>query len=490
MTFVLAVVVLVGVQLFLTRTQLGRMMRASSDDPVAARVVGGDVKHVYATAMAIAFGTIALAGLLFGMRSSFDPSIGPARLIFAFEAVVIGGLGSLWGTLVGGVVLGLAQTIFAQIDPAWTLLGGHLIFLAVLAFRPQGLIPARSAGMTAPTRGLSESLVARAATASAPVLRARRYTRWTTLGLIAAVAVLAYLPYLVFATVTDAMVTFFLLLTMATMWNLLAGYAGLVSIGQQAYIGLGAYAVLQLSDWGVQPYLGVVLAAGIAALFALPTSWLAFRLRGDYFAVGTWVIAEVYRLVTVRDSSFGGGSGRSLTALSGMDQAVREALTYWVALAVAVVAVAASYLLLRSRLGLALTAIRDDERAAASAGVAVSRAKRIVYLVAAAGCGAAGGVLLISTLDVHPDSAYSVQWSAYMIFIVVLGGIGSLEGPIIGTIVFFAAQRLFSDYGSWYLVGLGVLAIAAAVWLPGGVWGEIRKRTGLELFGLGHRVGR
>jgi branched-chain amino acid transport system permease protein len=143
-TFVLAVVVLVGLQLFLSRTQPGRMLRASADDPGAASLVGGNTRHIYATAMAIAFGTIALAGVLFGMRSSFSPSIGPTQLIFAFEAVVIGGLGSLWGTLVGGIVLGLAQTLFAQIDPALTLLGGHLIFLAVLAFRPQGLIPARS----------------------------------------------------------------------------------------------------------------------------------------------------------------------------------------------------------------------------------------------------------------------------------------------------------------------------------------------------------
>jgi branched-chain amino acid transport system permease protein len=143
-TFVLAVVVLIVLQLFLSRTQPGRMLRAGADDPGAASLVGGNTRHIYATAMAIAFGTIALAGLLFATRSSFDPSIGPTQLIFAFEAVVIGGLGSLWGTLVGGIVLGLAQTLCAQIDPALTLLGGHLIFLAVLAFRPQGLIPARS----------------------------------------------------------------------------------------------------------------------------------------------------------------------------------------------------------------------------------------------------------------------------------------------------------------------------------------------------------
>jgi branched-chain amino acid transport system permease protein len=143
LTFGLAIVVLIGLQQFLSRTPLGRMVRASADDPEAATLVGADSRHIYGVATAIAFATVALAGLLFAMRSSFDPSIGPTRLLFAFEAVVIGGLGSLWGTLVGGMVLGIAQTIGAQIDPALTLLAGHIIFLGVLAFRPQGLIPAR-----------------------------------------------------------------------------------------------------------------------------------------------------------------------------------------------------------------------------------------------------------------------------------------------------------------------------------------------------------
>lgn len=143
-TFGLAVAVLVGLQLFLSRTALGRMLRATSDDREAAALVGADPRHIYGVAAAIAFATVALAGLLFAMRSSFDPSIGPTRLIFAFEAVVIGGLGSLWGTLAGGMVLGVAQTMGAQIDPALTLLAGHIIFLGVLAFRPQGLIAARS----------------------------------------------------------------------------------------------------------------------------------------------------------------------------------------------------------------------------------------------------------------------------------------------------------------------------------------------------------
>ncbi|MEV7649376.1 branched-chain amino acid ABC transporter permease [Arthrobacter sp. NPDC089319] len=144
LTLVLAVVVIVGVQLFLSRTRTGKMMRAVSDDADTASLVGANSKHLYAIATAIAFGTVALAGIMSGARSSFDPSIGPTQLIFAFEAVVIGGLGSLWGTLAGGVVLGLTQAFAAHLDPSFTILAGHLVFLAVLAFRPQGLIPQRT----------------------------------------------------------------------------------------------------------------------------------------------------------------------------------------------------------------------------------------------------------------------------------------------------------------------------------------------------------
>jgi branched-chain amino acid transport system permease protein len=322
----------------------------------------------------------------------------------------------------------------------------------------------------------------------AAVRRGGAGTRWAGVGLAAVVAGLAYLPYVAYSTVTDTLITFLILLTLASMWNLLAGYAGLVSVGQQAYFGLGAYAVLQFSDWGVQPYAGVFLAAVVCAAIAVPTSLLAFRLRGDYFAVGTWVIAEAYRLVMVRDKPLGGGSGRSLTTLSGLDPAVREAVTYWVALAIAVLAVLACYLLIRSRLGLALTAVRDNEIAAGSAGVNVARAKRIVYLVSAAGCGAAGGVLLVSSLNVQPDSVFGVQWSAYMIFIVIIGGLGSIEGPLIGSIIFFALQRWLANYGVWYLVLLGLLAAATAIWLPRGLWGALTGRFNARLFAVGYRL--
>jgi branched-chain amino acid transport system permease protein len=145
MIFVTAVVLLIGIQLFLSRTGTGRQIRAAADDQEAARVAGVDTHHVFGIAAAIAFASVAIAGVALGIYSSFDPSAGPPRLIYAFEAVVIGGVGSLWGTLVGGIILGVAQSVGARIDPSSGVLAGHLVFLAVLAVRPQGLIRGRLA---------------------------------------------------------------------------------------------------------------------------------------------------------------------------------------------------------------------------------------------------------------------------------------------------------------------------------------------------------
>lgn len=320
------------------------------------------------------------------------------------------------------------------------------------------------------------------------VRRSSRSARLPSAGLLLAVVVLGLLPFVLFSSTTDSLVNLFILVTLASMWNLLAGFAGLVSVGQQAYFGLGAYSVLVFAEQGVQAYLAIPLAALTAAVFAVPTSWLAFRLRGDYFAIGTWVIAEVYRLVTTRIDSLGGASGKSLTTLSGIDPVVRQALTYWVALGVALLSVLCCYLLLRSRLGLSLMAVRDEETAANAVGINVPRAKRWVYLISAAGCGAAGGVLLVASLSVNPQAVYSVQWSAYMIFIVVIGGIGYIEGPLVGAVVFYVLQQLLADYGTYYLILLGAIGIAVAIWMPRGLWGLVADRTRLTLFPIGYHL--
>jgi branched-chain amino acid transport system permease protein len=139
--FLTAVAVIAGLQMVFYRTAIGRAFRATSDDPAMAQLMGLDNRHVFALAMALSLAVVAVAGVLLAVRTNFDPSIGPARLIFGFEAVIMGGLGSLWGTLVGGIVLGVAQAIGARLDPGWQLLAGHIAFLVILAFKPSGLFP-------------------------------------------------------------------------------------------------------------------------------------------------------------------------------------------------------------------------------------------------------------------------------------------------------------------------------------------------------------
>jgi branched-chain amino acid transport system permease protein len=275
----------------------------------------------------------------------------------------------------------------------------------------------------------------------------------------------------------------------ASMWNLLAGYGGMVSIGQQAYFGLGGYAMLVLANGvGVNPFLAVPLGALVAAAVAVPVSFVAFRLAGGYFAIGTWVIAEVFRLGVANISAVGGGSGTSLTALRGIGKATRETATYGLALACTVTAIMGVYLFLRSKRGLALLAIRDNELAAESQGVDVRGMKLAVYVVAALGAGLAGALYFLGNLRISPDAAFSVNWTAFAIFMVVLGGIGRIEGPIVGALVFWALNKFLGDYGTWYLLGLGLLAIVSTLFFRQGLWGWAQQRWGWSLFPTQRRL--
>jgi branched-chain amino acid transport system permease protein len=281
---------------------------------------------------------------------------------------------------------------------------------------------------------------------------------------------------------------------LASLWNLLAGYAGLVSVGQQAYVGLGGYVLFASTILaGFHPLVAVPLAGAVAAVVALPVAGLMFRLRGHYFAIGTWVVAEVFRLIASQISALGGGSGISLpagivTSMASSRQ-MREFLIYWVALALVVIVLGAIVLLLRSRYGLALTAIRDNELAARSNGVDVTRTKLVVYVLTALGTAMIGALIFLQKLRISPDTAFSVNdWTAFVIFITVIGGIGRVEGPIIGTIVFFLLRQTLADLGSLYLLMLGAVAIAVMLFAPKGIWGLIADRFGWQLLPLERRL--
>jgi branched-chain amino acid transport system permease protein len=228
-------------------------------------------------------------------------------------------------------------------------------------------------------------------------------------------------------------------------------------------------------------------------VLALPVAGLMFRLRGHYFAIGTWVVAEVFRLIASQISALGGGSGISLpagivTAMASTRQ-LREFVMYWVALALMAAVLATIVLLLRSRYGLALTAIRDNELAARSSGVDVTRTKLVVYILTALGTGMIGALIFLQKLRISPDTAFSVNdWTAFVIFITVIGGIGRVEGPIIGTIVFFLLRQTLADLGSLYLLMLGAVAIAVMLVAPKGIWGFFAERFGWQLLPLERRL--
>jgi branched-chain amino acid transport system permease protein len=286
----------------------------------------------------------------------------------------------------------------------------------------------------------------------------------------------------------------FLYLSLACLWNLLAGYAGLVSVGQQAFVGFGGYMLFALAMFaGISPLVAIPLAGLLGALIAVPVALLIFRLRGAYFAIGTWVIAEVFRLSFAQVSSLGGGSGTSIPVgivrSMASSRSMREATTYWLALGMVVLVLVVIYLLLRSRNGLALTAIRDSELASSSYGIDIWRHKFVVYIATAGLTASTGALIFLQKLRISPGAAFSVNdWTAFVIFIVVIGGIGTLEGPIIGVIVFFLLRETLADLGTTYLLILGLVAIVVMLKAPKGIWGLIKAHYGIELFPLSRRV--
>ena len=305
-----------------------------------------------------------------------------------------------------------------------------------------------------------------------------------------ALVVLAVAPYWGDRQMLRLLAEIYAFVALASLWNLLAGYAGLVSVGQQAFVGLGGYVLFALAILlGVHPIAAILIAGPIGALVAIPVAALIFRLRGAYFAIGTWVVAEVFRLLASQVSVLGGGSGISLPAAVVVAMApsrqIREFEIYWLALTLTVIVLGAIVILLRSRHGLALTAIRDNELAAQSNGIDVWRIKFIVYVLTAFGTAMIGALIFLQKLRISPDTAFSVNdWTAFVIFITVIGGIGRIEGPIVGTIIFFLLRQALADLGSLYLLMMGAVAIIVMLWAPKGLWGMIAERLGWQALPL------
>jgi branched-chain amino acid transport system permease protein len=326
---------------------------------------------------------------------------------------------------------------------------------------------------------------------AAPRFSVERWTRESRFAVAASAIVLVALavgPPAFSANAVDKLTTLFIYVILAVAWNALVGFCGLVSIGQQAFFGLGAYAAIRLANSGVSVYPGLFLAAALVGALSLPLSAIMLRLKGGEFAIGMWVASELAHLLVNLDPLVRGETGTSLIALDAYGSDMRRALTYWCALAAMTGVLAIVFALLRSPLGAAMQAIRDNEEAAESIGVRVGRAKTIIFVLAAFGAALAGALWVATALTFQPKAYFSPLWTAYMIFMALVGGLGTFEGAILGAIVFFLIETWFGAAGVWYLVGLGATALVFALALPRGAWGLLEDRTALRLLPIGYRL--
>jgi branched-chain amino acid transport system permease protein len=288
----------------------------------------------------------------------------------------------------------------------------------------------------------------------------------------AACLALAVLPLVVGSGDLGLATEILLVFTMAQMWNLLAGYAGLLSLGHAAFIGMGGYALYAVTNLlGLPIYAGILAAFVITAAVAAVIAPLLFRLRDAYFAIGTWVFAEIVHILVTKSDALGGSSGMPLLAIRDMNIDRFPVVSFACAAVLSVAAMLTASLIIRARLGLALMAVRDNPLAAASAGIDVWRSRFLAFVLSAGVCGAAGGVYFMSTLFIDPNAAFDVNWTVILLFIVIVGGIGTLSGPVIGTVIYFSLRQMLLGQQGWFLVLMGGVAVLAAVFAPRGISG-------------------
>ena len=324
--------------------------------------------------------------------------------------------------------------------------------------------------------------------AAAVIERGTAASRVAGVGVAAIILLLAVAPQFLSAGAVDRMTALFIYVILAAMWNALAGFGGLVSVGQQVFFGLGAYFAIRLANAGLNPFVSLFVSAVIVGAVSWPISLFMLRLKNGEFAIGMWVIAALTHLLVNLDRLIQGETGTSLISLNVYDASTRRMTIYWLALASMAALLAILFGLLRGSTGAAIRAIRDNEDAAASIGVRVTGTKRLLFVLAAFGIGIAGALWLATSITFQPKTYFSVQWTAYMIFMVLVGGIGTFEGAILGALIFFLIETWFGGTGVWYLIGLGATALVFSLLLPRGLWGTLEERFGWRLLPVGYRV--
>lgn len=302
----------------------------------------------------------------------------------------------------------------------------------------------------------------------------RRYSPWIILG--AATVGMAMLP-VVGAPQTWLLYLFyfFVFLAAANMWNLLAGFSGLLALCPAAFIGLAGYTMTILTWLGVPFYVGIVVGGASAALFAMLISLSVFRMKGVYFAIGTLVVPAILRLVFLRwrpvgGDFVGGGAGYMVKGMDG----VSTEITYWLGLAIGLASVILMWIILRSKFGLGLAAIRDNDISAASLGVDVFRLKLFSFIIAAFVMGLAGALFYAYQGYLEPNTAFNINWLMIVLLATVMGGIGLEWGPLVGTILVVILKFQLARYAGISLLIQGIILVVIMLAAPQGILGLVR----------------
>ena len=302
--------------------------------------------------------------------------------------------------------------------------------------------------------------------------------------MIFVLAALIALPFWASRYVVSVFLLIFLYVALASMWNLLAGYSGLISLGQQMFVGLGGYSVAVFSTYyGVPVFLSVIAGGMISVVLAILISRSVFRMRGVYFAIGTWIIAEALGITFSNWKYVRYGMGMFIQPAYKLPMSY----IYYAALVLGVGSIALVYILLRSSLGLALMAIRDDDVSSEAMGVNIFRCKLICFLISAFVTGMSAGVLYLNTIFIQPFEAFGIGWTVNLLFIVIIGGIGTIEGPLVGGVVFVLLQQFLSEYVGFNLIILGTITILTIFFAPTGIVGTFQEKLHFEFFPVRRR---
>ena len=480
----LTTILILVLHLFLNKTYFGKSIRAASQDWESALTMGINIEQTYFFSFAIGIALAGAAGSLLSLSYAFNPAISEGWSIKALIVITLAGLGRIGGVFAAGLVLGIVEAVSVYfIGASYQQVVGLVLFILLLMFRPRGLFTRKAAGAGSsagnpPSTGyaFSQKISISDGWSFNAVKEAVTEKKFYIIGII--IVLCFALPSVVKSDyLINLCILLFIYITITQSWNILGGYAGQISIGQSAFFGIGALSTRLLWMSGAPIFLALLAGGVSAALLAAMIGLPSLRLRGVYFAIGTLGLAIITRVIV--GNVFPGVSFLPAKYLSSFTLTPR----YYVALVLMLVTIGVVYFLVNSRLGLGMIAVKEDEEAAAATGINTFKCKVFALVISTFFAGLAGGVYAFYSAVYYYFVPFELIWSFEPVLIVIIGGAGTMIGPILGAIGYIALKELFTvTIGRLSVPIFAVLFIITVLSLPGGLveaTEKIRRWVGL-----------